>query len=106
MNSLYNHALKQTHALQRDLDSKLTFIYKINLFNVLLFTMQNFNQDKMPRQVYKVNKIKYNKLLLFITILSLGQISASFNSLQRSIDDYENLAKREMIAVKKETALT
>lgn len=104
MNSLYNHALKQTHALQRDLDSKLAFIYKINLFNILLFTMQNFNQDKMPRQVYKVNKI--NKLLLFITILSLGQISASFNSLQRSIDDYENLAKREMIAVKKETALT
>lgn len=36
----------------------------------------------------------------------LGQISASFNSLQRSIDDYENLAKREMIALKKETALT
>ncbi|KAF7727884.1 protein transport protein bos1 [Apophysomyces ossiformis] len=35
-----------------------------------------------------------------------GQISAAFNSLQRSIDDYENLAKREMIAVKKETALT
>lgn len=36
----------------------------------------------------------------------LGQISASFNTLQRSIDDYENLAKREMVPLKKETALT
>ncbi|KAG2204280.1 hypothetical protein INT46_004538 [Mucor plumbeus] len=35
-----------------------------------------------------------------------GQISASFNTLQRSIDDYDNLAKRELIPVKKETALT
>ncbi|KAG0736549.1 hypothetical protein G6F57_009391 [Rhizopus arrhizus] len=68
MNSLYNHALKQTHALQRDLDK-----------------FQSGEDASAGLQ---------------------GQISASFNSLQRSIDDYENLAKREMIAVKKETALT
>lgn len=36
----------------------------------------------------------------------VGQIAASFNTLQRSIDEYDNLAKRELIPVKKETALT
>ncbi|GAA5801305.1 hypothetical protein HPULCUR_006751 [Helicostylum pulchrum] len=38
--------------------------------------------------------------------LYTGQISVSFNALQRHIDEYENLAKRELIPVKKETALT
>ncbi|KAI9277809.1 hypothetical protein BY458DRAFT_504129 [Sporodiniella umbellata] len=68
MNSLYNHALKQRHALERDLEK-----------------FQSGEDISAGLQ---------------------GQISASFNSLQRSVDDYENLAKREMIAVKKETALT
>ncbi|KAI8987837.1 hypothetical protein BDF20DRAFT_852479 [Mycotypha africana] len=68
MNSLYNNALKQTHALQRDLDK-----------------FQSGQDASAGLQ---------------------GQISASFNSLQRSIEDYENIAKRELIPVKKETALT
>ncbi|KAG0165219.1 protein transport protein bos1 [Apophysomyces sp. BC1034] len=68
MNSLYNNALKQSHALQRDLEKFAS------------------GEDASAGLQ--------------------GQISAAFNSLQRSIDDYENLAKREMIAVKKETALT
>ncbi|KAI8099639.1 uncharacterized protein BX664DRAFT_321792 [Halteromyces radiatus] len=68
MNSLYNHALKQSHALQRDLDKFAS------------------GQD--------------------LSAGLQGQIAASFSSLQRSIDDYDNLAKREMVAVKKETAIT
>ncbi|RCH92159.1 protein transport protein bos1 [Rhizopus azygosporus] len=68
MNSLYNHALKQTHALQRDLEK-----------------FKSGDDTSIGLQ---------------------GQISASFNTLQRSIDDYENLAKREMVPLKKETALT
>ncbi|KAL0082381.1 hypothetical protein J3Q64DRAFT_1228685 [Phycomyces blakesleeanus] len=68
MNSLYNHALKQSNALQRD----------INKFAS--------GQDA--------------------SVGLQGQISVSFSSFQRSIDDYENIAKREMVAVKKETALT
>ncbi|KAI8391769.1 uncharacterized protein BYT42DRAFT_207926 [Radiomyces spectabilis] len=68
MNSLYNHALKQSQALQRDLDKFAT------------------GQDASAGLQ--------------------GQITASFNSLQRSIDDYDNLAKRELIATKKETAQT
>ncbi|CDS11968.1 hypothetical protein LRAMOSA04164 [Lichtheimia ramosa] len=67
MNSLYNHALKQSNALQRDLDKFAS------------------GQD---------------------TSAGLqGQITAAFSTLQRSIDDYDNLAKREMVTVKKETAL-
>lgn len=62
----------------------------------------------MPRQVYKVRP--HHPLVLvaaFVFIcFGIGQISASFNALQRHIDDYENLAKRELIPVKKETALT
>lgn len=68
MNSLYNNALKQSHALQKDLDKFQT------------------GQDA--------------------SVGLQGQISASFNALQRHIDEYENLAKRELIPVKKETALT
>ncbi|KAI8338283.1 hypothetical protein BC941DRAFT_396149 [Chlamydoabsidia padenii] len=68
MNSLYNHALKQSHALQRDLDKFAS------------------GQD--------------------LSAGLQGQISASISSLSRSIDDYDNLAKREMVAVKKETAIT
>ncbi|KAI7901278.1 uncharacterized protein BX663DRAFT_515486 [Cokeromyces recurvatus] len=68
MNSLYNNALKQCHALQKDLD-------KFQLGQDASAGLQ-------------------------------GQISASFNALQRSIDEYEHLAKRELIPVKKETALT
>ncbi|CAO3636092.1 unnamed protein product [Mucor fragilis] len=68
MNSLYNNALKQSHALEKDLDK-----------------FQSGQDASAGLQ---------------------GQISASFNALQRSIDDYDNLAKRELIPVKKETALT
>ncbi|KAG2221971.1 hypothetical protein INT45_010495 [Circinella minor] len=68
MNSLYNHALKQSVALQRDLEKFAS------------------GQDSSAGLQ--------------------GQISASFSTLQRSIDDYDNLAKREDVPLKKETALT
>ncbi|KAI9321857.1 hypothetical protein BX666DRAFT_1906280 [Dichotomocladium elegans] len=68
MNSLYNHALKQTHALQRDLDK-----------------FESGEDASAGLQ---------------------GQITAAFSTLQRSIDDYDNLAKREMVPAKKETAFT
>lgn len=57
--------------------------------------------NRTSRYLY-TNRIKGAKQIVNM----LGQISASFNTLQRSIDDYENLAKREMVPLKKETALT
>jgi hypothetical protein len=35
----------------------------------------------------------------------LGQISASLAAMQRTIDDYDSMAKREMIKAKQEKAL-
>ncbi|CAO3607631.1 unnamed protein product [Cunninghamella echinulata] len=66
MNSLYNHALKQSHALQRDLDKFA------------------FGQDLSAGLQGQICIV-----YLFTTLNN----------------DYDNLAKREMVAVKKETAL-
>ena len=37
-------------------------------------------------------------------VLLLGQISASLAAMQRTIDDYDSMAKREMIKTKQEKA--
>ena len=37
-------------------------------------------------------------------VLLLGQISASLAAMQRTIDDYDSMAKREMIKAKQEKA--
>ncbi|KAI7865929.1 hypothetical protein BDF14DRAFT_1875416 [Spinellus fusiger] len=67
MNSLYNHALKQSHTLQKDLNKFAS------------------GQDASAGLQ--------------------GQISASFNAFQKSIDDYDTIAKRELVAAKREVAL-
>lgn len=108
MNSLYNNALKQSHALQKDLDSKVfVVVIVMQLAKVSCLFIQNSKQDKMLRLGYKVRTLhlsmRHGKVFIRFHI---GQISASFNALQRHIDEYENLAKRELIPVKKETALT
>lgn len=38
--------------------------------------------------------------------ITLGQISASLAALNRTIDDYDSMAKREMIKAKQEKAYT
>lgn len=108
MNSLYNHALKQTHALQRDLESKCRYFKNtvqpfVDTLFAFFLRVQVWRRyfNRTSRYLY-TNRIKEAKQIVNM----LGQISASFNTLQRSIDDYENLAKREMVPLKKETALT
>lgn len=66
MNSQYNHALKQVHALERDL--------------------KKFESGEDTSVGFQ------------------GQITAVFNALQRSIEEYDSLAKREMIVLKRDTA--
>ncbi|RUS22530.1 hypothetical protein BC937DRAFT_88561 [Endogone sp. FLAS-F59071] len=66
MNSQYNHALKQVHAIERDL--------------------KKFESGEDTSVGFQ------------------GQITAVFNALQRSIEEYDSLAKREMIVVKRDTA--
>ncbi|KAK3821450.1 MAG: hypothetical protein J3Q66DRAFT_377445 [Benniella sp.] len=66
MNSLYNHALKQVNALQRDLEK-----------------FQSGEDTSVAVQ---------------------GQIAATLNAFKRSIDDYDAMAKKEMINDKREKA--
>ncbi|ORX96376.1 V-snare-domain-containing protein [Basidiobolus meristosporus CBS 931.73] len=66
MNSLYNNALKQSHAIKRDL------------------------------ALFESGEDKSNALQ--------GQISASLSALNRSIDDYESLSKKELIPNKRQQA--
>ncbi|KAF9547099.1 protein transport protein bos1 [Mortierella hygrophila] len=66
MNSLYNHALKQVNALQRDLEKFQT------------------GEDT--------------------SVALQGQITATVNAFKRSIDDYDAMAKKEMIDAKREKA--
>ncbi|KAG0293688.1 protein transport protein bos1 [Dissophora globulifera] len=68
MNSLYNHALKQVNALQRDLGK-----------------FQSGEDTSVALQ---------------------GQIAATVNAFKRSIDDYDAMAKKEMIDVKREKAFS
>ncbi|KAF9139480.1 protein transport protein bos1 [Mortierella sp. GBA39] len=68
MNSLYNHALKQVNALQRDLEKFQT------------------GEDT--------------------SVALQGQITATVNAFKRSIDDYDAMAKKEMIDAKREKAFT
>ncbi|OZJ04824.1 hypothetical protein BZG36_02341 [Bifiguratus adelaidae] len=66
MNSLYNHALKQSQGIKQDLD----------------------------------------RLLQEPSAGLQGQISVSLGAFGRSIDEYEGLAKREMIPTKRELGLS
>ncbi|KAF8938546.1 hypothetical protein EDD21DRAFT_372892 [Dissophora ornata] len=66
MNSLYNHALKQVNALQRDLEK-----------------FQSGEDTSVALQ---------------------GQIAATVNAFKRSIDDYDTMAKKEMMDDKREKA--
>ncbi|KAG0243988.1 protein transport protein bos1 [Mortierella sp. GBA43] len=68
MNSLYNHALKQVNALQRDLEK-----------------FQSGEDTSVALQ---------------------GQIAATVNAFKRSIDDYDSMAKKEMIDDKRERAFS
>jgi hypothetical protein len=40
-----------------------------------------------------------------LIFIGSGQVSASLSAMQRTIDDYDSMAKREMIKVKQEKAL-
>ncbi|KAK9478100.1 hypothetical protein V1514DRAFT_307897 [Lipomyces japonicus] len=68
MNSLFNHALKQSQSLKRDLES---------------FASSSSSNSSLALQ---------------------GQISATLSSLQRTIDEYDSMARRELVPEKQEKA--
>jgi golgi SNAP receptor complex member 2 len=82
MNSLYTLGVRQTNSLQADLE-------------------RLHNGDNSPSLIGLYRQILLKRAGLIVT---LGQISASLAALHRTVDDYDSMAKREMIKSKQEKA--
>lgn len=76
MNSLYTLALRQSSSLQSDL----------TLLEQNYTDLNNNNNNSVPASLH-------------------GQINASLAALDRTIEDYDSMARREIVEVKKEKAL-
>lgn len=88
MNTLYNLALKQFHAVRTDLDRYQDVVDSLAVAG-----------HNGPRSGSTSSSGGGG------TTAMQGQIVASLSSLARTIDDYEGMAKREMIREKQDKAL-
>jgi Golgi SNAP receptor complex protein 2 len=79
MNSLYNAGVRQTSSLQTDLEK-----LRNGDTSPALLGMSSMQEDTQTSYAY------------------LGQISASLQAMNRTIDDYDSMVKREMIKAKQE----
>ena len=95
MNSLYNQALKQSNALRKDLDA---FEERISSS-----TSSSSTAPTSPTFSSSATALQGNPVL---TPLTSGQIQVGLTSLSRTVDDYDNMAKREIIAAKQEKAFS
>jgi hypothetical protein len=86
MNSLYNLGLRQTASIQADVDKMIAGDSSAAL------------QGTLPAYSWSRVDTKAN-------VETAGQISASLSALSRTIDDYDSMAKREMIKAKQEKAV-
>jgi hypothetical protein len=84
MNSLYTSGVRQTSSLQADLER----LRNGDATASLLGTYQYLPSVQLFSRAYCL----------------LGQISASFAAMHRTIDDYDSMAKREIIKAKQEKA--
>jgi hypothetical protein len=91
MNSLYTLGLRQTSAIQADLER-----LRNGDVSVSLLGGQTCLTMAAAHNAY--NACTSTRLS------SLGQISASLAALNRTVDDYDSMAKREMIKAKQEKA--
>ena len=88
MNSLYTSGVRQTNSLQADMerlrngDNSPALLGEPHVF-------LSFVQRHSTNQV-------------FLNFFFIGQISASFSAMQRTIDDYDSMTKREIIKAKQE----
>lgn len=84
MNSLYNQGVRQTSSIQTDIARLRSGESTASLHGPLSYCPARMN-------------ISYTKQLP-------GQISASLAALLRTMDDYDSMAKREMMKAKQEKA--
>jgi len=83
MNSLYTSGVRQTNSLQADLERLRNGDSSASLLGAYFDPLLS----NTPQTYYM-----------------LGQISASFAAMHRTIDDYDSMAKREIIKAKQEKA--
>lgn len=88
MNSLYTQGVRQTNSIQADLERLRNGESSASLLGI--FTL--IGPDDM--RVYA----------LIDSIDIKGQISASLAAMNRTVDDYDSMAKREIIKAKQEKA--
>ena len=89
MNSLYTLGVRQTSSIQADLERMRGGDSSASLLGWLLSNCLH------PR---------YVQVCTPLTLL-LGQVSASLSAMNRTIDDYDSMARREMIKAKQEKAV-
>jgi golgi SNAP receptor complex member 2 len=95
MNSLYNQALKQSNALRKDLDAFQGQISSSTSSSATAAAPPTISSSATALQGRSTNTD-----LKLIT----GQISVGLTSFSRTIDDYDSMAKHEIIAAKQEKA--
>ena len=86
MNSLYTSGVRQTNSLQADMERLR-------------------NGDNSPALLgdwILKRPVWYNYSSVFQIYYFIGQISASLSAMQRTIDDYDSMTKREIIKAKQE----
>jgi Golgi SNAP receptor complex protein 2 len=89
MNSLYTLGVRQTNSLQSDLERLRNGDTSASLLGLLRFIGHFGNHWPLTARAF---------------VSSLGQISASLAAMHRTIDDYDAMAKREIIKAKQEKA--
>jgi golgi SNAP receptor complex member 2 len=97
MNSLYNQALKQTNSLRKDLDA-----FEAEISSA---TSSSTTAPTSPTVSSSATALQGNfDTPVFVLTYLIGQIQVSLTSLSRTVDDYHNMAKREIIVAKQEKA--
>ena len=89
MNSLYTLGVRQTSSIQADLEK-----------------MRGGESSASLHGLYENTTLTFHSLFtdLRSLITSLGQIAASLAALHRTIEDYDSMARREIIKAKQEKA--
>jgi golgi SNAP receptor complex member 2 len=91
MNSLYTSGVRQTNSLQADMERLRNGDYSPALLGEYLTTHVLLGFVKL-----------YSTIQAFLNYFFIGQISASLSAMQRTIDDYDSMTKREIIKAKQE----
>jgi Golgi SNAP receptor complex protein 2 len=86
MNSLYTLGVRQTNSLQGDLERLRNGDSSASLLGSSVRIQLGIREQRVHR------------------VSLLGQISASLAAMHRTVDDYDSMAKREIIKTKQEKA--